>query len=293
MNKNKKRILGLLGLVLVAAMTIVAIFLPSSEASATDNYSSTDTINVRVVGDSIDVSIKEPKNGSVFVTPEQTLSFDYENAKTIHANILNKDNGQTHSLVDEDVAYIPGSKQIDLNLLDEGYGYGEYLITVRAEDYNDVYDEESVTFSFLPVTGSIEESENDGLFYLNLDYDTDGSNIGAIEINIYDKEGNKINPSPINVSLPSTRVELPFSEYNIASGDYRVEIVVYDNSGSPIYKPYILYVSYETTLAPDTGGFFSNLNISEADYIITALVLFSFVIVVGFIIVAKNRKKQS
>ena len=293
MNKNKKRILGLLGLVLVAAMTIFAIFLPSSEASATDNYSSTDTINVRVVGDSINVDIKEPKNGSVFVAPKQILSFDYENARIIHANILNKDTGQIHNLVDEDVGYIPGTKQVDLDLLGNGYGYGygEYKINVKGEDYNDVYDEDNVEFSFLPVIGSIEESENDGLFYLNLNYDTAGSNIGAIEINIYDKEGNRVNQSPINVNLPNTTIELPFSEYNIASGDYKVEIVAYSDGGSPLYKPYNLYVSYEVTLAPDTGGFLNNLNISETDYIITALILFSFIIVVGFILITKSKKR--
>ena len=56
MKKTKKRVLGLLGLVLVIITTIFAAFLPGPEASAEGGITSvTDTISVRVVGSVPDI----------------------------------------------------------------------------------------------------------------------------------------------------------------------------------------------------------------------------------------------
>ena len=75
MKKTEKRVLGLLGLILVAITTIFAAFLPGPEASATDSGTSvTDTIQVRVVGNSPAVEIVGVTDGEKVVFPD--LSFN-------------------------------------------------------------------------------------------------------------------------------------------------------------------------------------------------------------------------
>ena len=78
----------MLGLALVVITTIFAAFLPSPEASAEGSVTSvTDTISVRVVGNVPDILNIKPVSGSVFIYPDQDLSFDYENVEYLTVTI--------------------------------------------------------------------------------------------------------------------------------------------------------------------------------------------------------------
>ena len=298
MKKTKKRVFGLLSLVLVVATTIFAAFLPGPEASALTSV--TDTISVRVVGSTPDVNIISPSNNSVFVFPDQILSFNYENVGDVLATIKYTDkNGDTHNynFVEFDANYDADTFSDDLNLLGTNYGYGEYLLAVKGvglaideETGGRVYDEDFVEFWFYPVIGEAAEDENDGLIYLDLEYDKENENIDTIGINIYDENGNLVTAmSPIKVKAPGDRVELPFSEKDITSGKYRIEITAYNEDEEALYNPYITYVNYEAIPVPDTGGLFMNLNISRADYLITGLLIFFPIAIFSLVFVMKGR----
>ena len=79
MKKTKKRVLGLLGLGLVAVTTIFAASLPGPEAAAVETNSVTDTIVVRVVGKDPLLEITSDQDGKELVQQTQIFSFDYYN----------------------------------------------------------------------------------------------------------------------------------------------------------------------------------------------------------------------
>lgn len=298
MKKTKKRILGLLGLILVAAMTTIAILLPEPNVSATDMSSATDVILVRVVGDVPDVQITSPANEATFITPEQSLAFNYENVSdvTVEVDYTNKDDITTSYTIDNfDADYNPGDKTYNINLLGDNYGYGDYLIRVTGDGYNiESVAEDLVEFHFIPVYGEVEDEADDSI-YLNLYYDTENENISTIGINIYDEDGNLVEKiSSIVVQSPDTKVELPFSKNNLPTGNYSIEIIAYNGSGEELYLPYYADVYYEAELVPvpDTGMMFMGLSVSKADFLIAGVIIFMLVAIFGIVFVAKGRKRE-
>lgn len=302
MKKTKKRVLGLLGLALVIITTIFAAFLPNPEASAEGGVTSvTDTISVRVVGSVPDILNIKPINGSVFIYPDQDLSFDYENVEylTITIRYTDKDDVEhVIPLLEKDdpesfVDYIPGSYSTPLDLLAEDYGYGEYRVEIVGIGFDDVKDFETVEFALYPVVGEANEAD-DGKVYLDLQYDTENENINTIGINIYDENGNLVNVlSPITVNTPDMRVELPFAENNLPTGNYRIEITAYNAEGEALYKPYVTYYYYEMIPVPNTGALFGNLNISRTDYLVTGLIIFFLAAILGIVFIVKGRSNKS
>ncbi len=302
MKKTKKRVLGLLGLVLVVITTIFAAFLPSPEASAEGSITSvTDTISVRVVGSVPDILNVKPINGSVFIYPDQDLSFDYENVEYLTITIRYTDKDDVEHIIpllekddpESFVDYIPGSYSTPLDLLAEDYGYGEYRVEIVGIGFDDVKDFETVEFALYPVIGEANEAD-DGKVYLDLQYDTENENINTIGINIYDENGNLVNVlSPITVNAPDMRVELPFAENNLPTGNYRIEITAYNAEGEALYKPYITYYYYEMIPVPNTGALFSNLNISRTDYLVTGLIIFFLAAILGIVFIVKGRSNKS
>ena len=302
MKKTKKRVLGLLGLALVIITTIFAAFLPNPEASAEGGITSvTDTISVRVVGSVPDILNIKPVSGSVFIYPDQDLSFDYENVEYLTITIYYTDKDDVEHvipLLEKDdpesfVNYIPGTYSTSLDLLAEDYGYGEYRVEIVGIGFNDIKDFETIEFAFYPVVGEANEAE-DGKVYLDLQYDTENENINTIGINIYDENGNLVNTlSPITVNSPDMRVELPFAENNLPTGNYRIEITAYNAEGEALYKPYITYYYYEMIPVPNTGTLFSNLNISRADYLVTGLIIFFVAAIRGIVFVTKGKNSKS
>lgn len=302
MKKTKKRVLGLLGLALVVITTIFAAFLPSPEASAEGGITSvTDTISVRVVGSVPDILNIKPVSGSVFIYPDQDLSFDYENVEYLTITIYYTDKDDVEHvipLLEKDdpesfVNYIPGTYSTSLDLLAEDYGYGEYRVEIVGIGFNDIKDFETIEFAFYPVVGEANEAE-DGKVYLDLQYDTENENINTIGINIYDENGNLVNAlSPITINSPDMQVELPFAENNLSTGNYRIEITAYNTEGEALYKPYITYYYYEMIPVPNTGTLFNNLNISRTDYLVTGLIIFFVAAILGIVFVTKEKNSKS
>lgn len=189
------------------------------------------------------------------------------------------------------------AKSIDIDV--NSYGYGKYVVTARGIGYGGEPAEDYVTFYYLPLTAEVTEDENTKNYTLDLNYNpyegTEEStgDVANIVINVYDADGNLVKElSPMQVTPPTTSVILPFGDYGLPSGTYKIVISTYDKDGNELYEPYVITIDYEAKSipVPDTGGMLGNLNISKTDYLITGLIIFSLVGISGAIFIAKRGK---
>ncbi len=309
MRKTQKQILGLFGLGVVIAMTAVAVALPGPKASAASTL--TDHITVRVVGDVPDVNASGIEPGSEFVDSEQTIRITYENVRSVKAVLKRTDlDGNEHiiELVDELVDYEAGELVLNIDFSNPQYGYGDYVLTVTGDGLDGHTDEDIIEFSYQPFTAELEESDDSNDSYVDLDYTPDdgmgdGENsVTEFLVEIFDEDGNLISPlSPIAVPSPETRVEIPFDDYDLAPGRYTIKITAYNRNKGILSIKYLYKIIEDEgedipvpdTSAPDTGGLFKNLNISQADFLITGLSLFLVVGIGGIIFISKRDKKSS
>lgn len=311
MKKTRKKVLGIIGLTLVVAMTVLAILLPGSEASALDTNPVTDEVQVRVVGSVPMVSLIYPEDGSVFVDPLQHFQFKYENVETTTTEIYYTDtegNQHIYTLDTVDPDYNPGtSEEYPLDLSDERYGYGDYIIVTSGVGFGGVTAEDSVSFSFYPVYGVLSDDSEEGVYYLSLRYFNGSEELANIIVNVYDADGNLVEAlSPIEVSVPDgdKELKLPFADNDLPSGQYSIEIIGVDADGEPLGNPYIISLDYtkkddggdepgSVVPAPNTGRFSGVGNISNSDVILTSLVIFTAAVVVSIVVVAYKKNDCS
>lgn len=297
MKRAQKKVFGLFGLVLVAAMTVFAATLPTPEASAVSTM--TDTIVVRVVGDKPEVNITTPGD-RVYTRPNQTVSLTYENvgSLTVRLKFVDKD-GNVHEDILEDIdniGYTPGDRTLNINLND--YGYGDYTITALGTGEDGVSDDDVIEFKYIPITGTVEQDDKEGGDpTLVLDYDEDSEIINKIGIVLYDENGNIIESvPPIVVTPPTKEVSLPFYSYDLPPGKYIIEITTYDQNDNILYRSYEIFYIYapkgEDLVVPNTGANSSGLNISKIDYLATGLLVFFSAGIIGLFFVARGKKSQ-
>ncbi len=324
MKKTHKKILGLFGLVLVVAVTVFAAFLPAPKTQAVDTTTVTDTISVRVVGSTPVVNLSGITPGAVVTSGSQEVDITYENIEKLLATLKFTDvNGNVteQNLLDNVfVGYIAGVSDISLDLANGtysytyqyyvggggtatatgsgdllGYGYGQYVFTASGDSIEGVPAESSVNFSYVPVTASV--TQDGSKVSIDLDYDeTGGTGTGQVDkvvINIYDKSGNPVGPSPVTMTPPNANYTFDMSDYGLPSGTYTVSVQAYDVNGVKLYKPFEVQFYYEArrTPVPDTGGVMGNLNIAKTDYIITGLIIFSIVGISGAVFISRHDKK--
>ena len=306
MKKTPKKLLGLLGLLVVVAITIVAAVMPNPEASATSSV--TDTINVRVVGVAPNVDIIGIESGETTTTAPHDIKVTYEVVDKVSVTLKYTDkdgNVTTQVLADDVVDYVAGEYIFNLDLRD--YGYGDYEIIASGEGVDGVKDETITAFSYVPVTGAVSEDPETGNTVLDLDYDPyDESGVGtgevdSVVINVYDEDGNLVTPlSPIHVNAPDKQVPLSFD--GLPEGNYTIELIAYNIDGEELYKKYLLTYYYPgdivvpetgTPDAPDTGGLFGRLNISNADFLATGLLIFFLAGICGVVFILKKDRKSN
>ena len=311
MKKTQKKIIGLTGLALVIAVTIFAAFLPNPGASAISTV--TDTITIRVIGSAPAAEILSPVSGATFVSSAQTINTNYEHVQSLEILVRFKDrNGAEYTklLHTGGVTDETGSLSYDFNELADEFGFGEYTILVSGIGVDGIpLPGDSVNFLFVPVLANTEQDPESEKTYLNLDYDPyteDGTGkVSSLEINIYDENGNLVESlSPITVNAPDTRVEIPFSEYDLKSGKYSIEITAFGKSGDDLYKPYVTSTDYEAkewsgeevvpdANVPNTGSLFESLNISKADYLITGAIIFFIAGISAFAFIIKRNHSSN
>lgn len=303
MKKTHKKIAGFLGLLTVAAVTAVAIMLPAPATQATTSV--TDTIQVRVVTEAPDVNILNISDGEVVVLPEKTFDVYYNNVGTATLELVYTDlNGvvsEPYPLDNFSPDYDETQRTYTVNLSD--FGYGKFEIRATGEGVAGPTDIDVKTFYYYPAYAELDKVDNN--YYLDVYYDPIDSEEGtgsvsevAIKIYYPDSDEEVAGISPITVPVNAdgtTRIEIPFEEYGLESGEYRVEVYAYGQDGQLLSLPYTFTVSYRANEipAPDTGAVFQNTNISKTDYLITGLLIFGLVAVAGVMFIMRGDKKKA
>lgn len=275
MQKSKKKLLGLLGLALVALMTTIAYLLPANGAyaeGASDSH--TDTIRVTVYDRFPAIKIDDPETDYISTSPELTVTFTYENSQYVDFTIsYNQLDADGNVVVDEDgnpvvitvplprfnpdperldptFRYDSDTNQVTIILDDYGLGYGHYVLTASADSPIGKPADDYIEFDYVPVqliqTGSAATTNNP---IADVIYD-DG--VAMIELMPVDKNGNPLFDEPIVIFVEpdengdylagSQSVTFPFTDYGFPSGDYDILVTAY---GAPTVTP--------GEIDPDTG----------------------------------------
>jgi hypothetical protein len=309
MRKTHKKVLGFVGLGLVAATTAVAATLPSPIAAAAGT---TDTINVRVISANPDI-ILNIEEGDLVTDPTYKFSASYNGLLNIKATLVNYDadgNVKSTSVIwDEDLDGGTGTKDFTLNLNDYG-GYGDYVITFQGSVSGAVVAEKILSMSYVMGNMDVEVSPDTGEATVDVTppddsvktiqiyiYNPDGTiarilivDVDTGTVYVYDATGEKLLYTIPNGykdgKLTITLEGLPYSDDN-----YTAKVIFRDAEGRIVGGTIILNIKYQggSIIVPDTGNFFQGLNITREDYLITGLSIFMTIGVVAFGIVKKSR----
>lgn len=300
----RKQLLGFGGLALVAAITTFAYNLPASAVSAGADAK----IEVTVYSKTYETVIQSPLDGSVHTNNIIAVSNIYSHASTVKYTISKlNDDGTEGPAVEIPSAAISGfdvSGTNNFNLdMDEYGSYGTYVLRSILNVYDDLGDEDSVSFVYTAaeLTGTgINEDNNNPLIDFNY-----GSGVAAMTFQAYNKEtGEPLFSTPIKYTVEnagvsgSGRIELPFASVNAKSGDYYVLANAYgttDVSATPLVSGLRADIEYTAPMAPevpDTGALLAALNISRADFVITGMLSFAIITVLALVIMHKARKSS-
>lgn len=309
MKKTRKKLIGLFGLAFVAAMTIVASFLPGPMASAISTLTDNITVVVLNPEESPAASIGSPSSGDKFLTPERDIEVDYRNIKDYKIVLIYTDeDGVEHpaeTIIEENAPGDVGPALHNFRPIAEQFGYGKYTLRLEATGDDDSLIEDTIEFEYVAIDASSSDKSEAGNPYVDLDFDqdqdslTDDMKIYEVVITVYDKDGNPIEGiPPIVVQPPVERVEIPFSEYGLPEGDYILVAQPFNSEGKALFDTVTLNVKYngeEDIVVPstaDTGGLFKNLNISRTDYLVTGIGLFLVVGIGSLFYISKHNKRR-
>ena len=312
MKKTHKQIFGCFGLGLVAAMTAVAIALPSPQASAISTV--TDTLQVRVVGDTpmADTPVATDSHGNIIEQgseisyPILNFTTNYENVEYLRFNLTytyTNPDGTTSTKVYENIFderftdYYPGTAEDSLDLTDEmfningSHGYGHYTLEAIGVGYAGAEDSKPFEFSFAPFDASAEQNSSTGMIDVNVD-NINKDEVKTIEIYDGDK---KIGTVMVGEGGSDDEIFKYIPTDTTTERDIHITIVAKDADGNIIYISKVIIVHFDPLKvphsgAPDTGGLFKDLNISREDYLITGLIVFFIVGIVGLGVVARGRR---
>ncbi len=304
MQKTKKHFLGMVGLALVALLTLVAYGLPSPEASAAEEGN----VDVQVVVGEPNMNnrINAPRDGDIVVKPDLEISSSYSQASKIEYFL-------TYSNADGQEVRVPvgsftptensGVNTFTVNL--DGYGgFNNYRLTSVAYGNNGAQREDTVAFAYRAIN----------VYYNGLNDNEDpqlkaevNEKVDKIQVQVYDKDNNPVfvdengvehpiivDKSAIDPETGELLIDLPFKEYGVPEGDYRAVVVTYDENDvilSIDTVPFTYKLRGNTPEVPNTGSMLENLNISRLDYLLTGLIAFGAV--AGFaiyLICRKNRR---
>ncbi len=290
MKRTQKRVLGLSGLVLVAAMTVFAATLPAPNVSAAGRTKATDTIRVQVVNDSktpVADFVSPAENVTVY-EPDQRIKFKYENVDTATVSLKYTSEQGEVSVVNDyktfDFGYAAGEGVFDANLAK--FGLGEFEFTITAIGNNGVPDTDSIKITYRIMNAELTDRQKvDGTADLNYSYSTKLVKKVVAKIR---KKGSDEVVKEIVTTDGSKTINVPFYEFAKETTDYEIDIYGYGNGDTLVFTTTIAY-TFNVTEVPKTGGLFRNLNIAKEDFLITGLIVFFILSVVAFGVVARGR----
>ena len=272
-------------------MTVFATNLPTPTAIAASSSASA-TVTVMVENpNQVIVSILSPLDGSTLINNNLSVFYNYTNVSSFATTLTE----QAAGIIDSSTfspAQPTGTDTYSYTLPD----YGKYTFTIRGSG-NDSFDEDSISFEFVPVEVEEVTKTEEGDPIIEIDYDSD--EVCYVMVQAYLKPGlTPIFDPPLSVALSSVddkTINIPFTEHNAKTGDYQIEIESYSClDQTKIYEPLIIPFTYTEPEVPDvpkTGALLEKLNISKTDYLISGLLVFFFA-GIGLLIFVKKKSKN-
>ena len=286
MKKTHKKAAGLFGLLLVVAMTIFAATLPDTPKASAITDSITDTLQIRVVGDTPNAKFVVPSENVNTSDPNQSYKVSYENITDLTIKLVYTDeegvSGEEIILGSyDDLDFYPGDVTNDLNLAD--YGYGKFVLSTYGSGFNGegVY-LDGISFTYVPIIVSASQNEDTGL--VDASIEEYGDDVETVDIYF---EGEYL--KTVSRSDFGKTIKLSLGRHD--SGYYSLVFIAKDGEGKVLGTSYKALFYYNIIYVPDTGGLFKNINISKADYLITGLIIFFTFGIAAFVMIARRDKK--
>lgn len=247
MNKTHKKILGFVGLGLVAAVTTVAAVMPAPLASAVGAV--TDVITVRVTHNEPELTLTGAKDTET-TSPNYSFKVGYNNVGNVKVTIVNKDDGgavlYSGTLLDVDTGGVRGEQTFDLNLNDCG-GYGNIEIKAVAIAEGGVEIERTLDhIKYIPEDSKADgEGDQDPVVPIpNLPFEQ----VTSITATLYDSTRStmiSIAGNPVSMDLEGDWVHLQWP--GLADGTYELKVESKNSYGD------IIKTEWHTILI-DTDG---------------------------------------
>lgn len=209
MNKLKKKVLGILGAIAVAVMTLVAYAIPTNAAE--DITSITHEIIVSVYDKYPEINIKSIENDEVYLEDILNLEYDYINAKRIEFELINSEGTVIESWVDDlgyfDPTTVPtGTLNHELDFTFAGFDeYTLHFIAYGGADTLTYEDSYTIKHYAVQVVYIGDNADNDPVFDIYYRKEAD-----QVEFDIFDQSGRPLfDPAFIYPSaLPDSRYYL-------------------------------------------------------------------------------------
>lgn len=284
--KNKK-LWGILGLIVVVALTVAAYFTPSANA---ESGSTTITVNVTNPKQP-DVSIDSPASGAeVAYKDGVNISFNYKETEQVEIEVTYGSESIVHG------PYTPTSETAsDLyilhdNSLDGYYGPVKISIRVSAEGTVKI---SFITINLVPSTAEVKDPAENGDPVIDVD---PSSKVDKVIVTVVDPD----DPDTplIEKEVPADELDeditLPFEDEDLPEGDYKIIVTSYDEDSNPLGEPKVINYTYKKDagpIVPDTGSFSEHLNVSSTDYLVVSLVAAGFAVIALAVLIIKRSKR--
>lgn len=313
MKRITKKALGLVGLATVAALTVVAAGINNPASAVT---SGDVTLKYLVLDEGkTNVVVEAPTNGEVTVDNVIPISVIYGATSTIKYSLTyNGPDGQpiTIELPEyQTEVYEGGIHNWNLNLSDYDLGYGTYILHVDVFGNGTASDSVEFTYQaakFEPVPDSgttLDENGNvvpsdDGDLSIKIEA---SSEVDHMQLNLLNSDKtpyiDPITGQPVVVYVSSEdiargQVTIHLADYGLSNNTlYYLRADVYDINNALIDSFYIpIMYRVADVDVPNTGGsILAALNLSNSDFLISALIAFGAVTIVAFILMKKSSRR--
>ena len=315
MSRVKKKILGIMGLLAVAAMTITATIIPV----ATYANSSRVNVTIQVDRDEFDATFATLTGGTVLVEATGTTRVDYVNATDLVVEMTDP-LGVTSTIFNTFSGPADGNVYVNYDF--STGGYGDYTFSIYGEDLNNVSQVgQTVTVSYHSAYFDIEDDPNNDDPVVNVTF---GPEVCGVSFQLYstapsaDPNEGLLDPpysligTPDFTSLPGfasgyVTITIPLSEYGIPTGNYRIVMTTYDCSpNNDVIEDDLESQNGGFTFVrkdgggeelppevPDTGVIkIGGLTISHSDLMVSASIGFLTIIAIYFFLRSRRKIKM-
>lgn len=324
MQHRKKCLLGICGLLAVAAMTVIASLLPAASALAAEEAETAYNANT------IDITVTVSGPGSAIVIPDSksldivdgVLTNNILSGTTTYRNVV--PDSIKHTLV----CVNPQSGAEVLNtdipqVINESAQTVTFTYDMQSTDQVGTAADCTLSATALTESGAIVPSDvlsfSYRAMYIMIKGETAqngdpiasvkfNSNVKSILFQVYGKDGkpvfvNKdgqeepilVNADKLNYETLLYELTLPMAKYGAKAGDYTLTAIAYDeeNGQGNTVSMNTITIKYRPDLPnnPNTGSVFGDKNISKMDFLLTGLIIFGAV--AGFstyLVLRKNRR---